>query len=253
MIEIKQMSSGYAKKQILRNISVDFKKGRLVSIIGPNGSGKSTLLKSLVGIIVPYSGEILIDGESLSKLNQRNIAQKISYLAQGKGTPDMTVEQMVLHGRFPHLSYPRRYTAKDHDIAFSAMEQMGVSAYADIKMISLSGGMRQNAYVAMALAQDTDYILLDEPTTYLDISHQLQLMKTLRNLADGKKGIVTVMHDLPLAFSLSDEIIVINDGKIVMNDVPKAVCDSGIVKTVFGVTLKFSTDSNEYNYSYKKM
>ncbi len=252
MIEMKQVSSGYQKKQILHDISVNFEKGKLVSVVGPNGSGKSTLLKSAVGILVPHSGEIILDGEPLSKLNQRDIAQRISYLAQGKGTPDMTVAQMVLHGRFPHLQYPRRYTKKDRDIAFSAMEQTGVSRYADQSMGSLSGGMRQNAYIAMALAQDTDYILLDEPTTYLDISHQLELMKILRNLANAGKGIVTVMHDLPLAFSLSDEIIVVNHGEIIMNDIPNAVCDSGIIKTVFGVTLNRSAESNEYHYRYRK-
>lgn len=250
MIELRKVSAGYGKKQVLQDVSISFEKGKLISLIGPNGSGKSTLLKSIIGVIQPDVGEIIADNVSLATLKAKEIAKRIAFLAQGKSTPDMTVEQMVLHGRFPHLSYPRRYTQKDREIACVAMEQMEISNLAERTMASLSGGMRQNAYIAMALAQGTDYILLDEPTTYLDIAHQLELMRILKNLAEAGKGVVIVMHDLPLAFNFSDEIVVLNEGKVMMQDVPKVVCDSGLVDTVFGIQLQRLDEQVGYSYRY---
>lgn len=250
MIELRKVSAGYGKKQVLQDVSISFEKGKLISLIGPNGSGKSTLLKSIIGVIQPDVGEIIADKVSLATLKAKEIAKRIAFLAQGKSTPDMTVEQMVLHGRFPHLSYPRRYTQKDREIACVAMEQMEISNLAERTMASLSGGMRQNAYIAMALAQGTDYILLDEPTTYLDIAHQLELMRILKNLAEAGKGVVIVMHDLPLAFNFSDEIVVLNEGKVMMQDVPKVVCDSGLVDTVFGIQLQRLDEQVGYSYRY---
>ena len=196
MLEIKNVTAGYGKHTVLNDVSVAFEKGKLTSIIGVNGCGKSTLLKALLGILPLSSGEIVIDGKELCSMSRIEIARSVAYLAQGKNTPDMTVEQMVLHGRFPYLSYPRRYREADREIARKAMDAVGILHLADKSLYELSGGMRQTAYIAMAIAQDTDYILLDEPTTYLDIAHQLELMKLLRGLANSGKGIVTVMHDL---------------------------------------------------------
>ena len=252
MIEIKDLSFGYGKNNVLQNFSVCFEKGNLTSIIGTNGSGKSTLLKTIIGILSPNTGEVLIDGTELSTLKPQEIAKKVSYLAQGKNTPDMTAFQMVLHGRFPHLSYPRRYSQKDRNAAYSAMERMGILGYADKSMASLSGGMRQNVYIAMALAQDTDYILLDEPTTYLDISHQLHLMKTLRTLVGNGKGIITVMHDLPMAFNFSDNIVVVSGGKAVICSSPKEVYKNNIIKDIFGIELNYSQDEKNYYYGYNQ-
>lgn len=250
MIEIKDLSFGYGKNHILKNFSACFEKGKLTSVIGTNGSGKSTLLKTIIGILAPDSGDIFVDGTSLSSLKCQDIAKRISYLAQGKNTPDMTAFQMVLHGRFPHLNYPRRYSQKDRNIAYDAINRMGITDYADKSMASLSGGMRQNVYIAMALAQDTDYILLDEPTTYLDISHQLHLMKTLKSLAADGKGIITVMHDLPMAFNFSDRIAVVSCGKAAVCDFPEKVCQKGIIKDIFGIDLNYSPEEKNYYYGY---
>lgn len=249
MIELQALCAGYGKKQILHGISLSILSGELLSVIGPNGSGKSTLLKAVVGILPPEAGEVRIDLARADALSRTEVARKVAYLAQGKSTPDMTVEQMVLHGRFPYLHYPRRYSARDREIAAAAMEQTGISAFADRPLAALSGGMRQNAYIAMALAQDADYILLDEPTTYLDIAHQLELMKTLRRLADGGKGVAAVMHDLPLAFTFSDRIAVLADGGIAACDTPAALCKSGVVKEIFGVELVGDGDAG-YRYRY---
>ena len=252
MIELKSLCAGYGRTDILKDLSLSFGKGALVSLVGANGSGKSTLIKAVLGIIQPRSGEVFVDNVKTSELTHKELAKKIAYLAQGKSVPDMTAEQMVLHGRFPHLSYPRRYSEKDRQIALSALEQTGLAEHKDKQMSSLSGGMRQNAYIAMALAQDTDYILLDEPTSYLDITHQLKLMKTLRALADSGKGVISVMHDLPLAFGFSDSIAVLHKGGIALCDAPENVCKSGIIKEIFGVELKYSADEKYYSYSFSR-
>lgn len=249
MLEIKNVTAGYGKQPILNGITATFEKEKLTSIIGVNGCGKSTLLKVMLGILPVTNGIVEIDGRALSSLKRNEIAQRIAYLSQGKNTPDMTVMQMVLHGRFPYLSYPRRYTSRDREIAYSAMEKVGIADLSEKPLYSLSGGMRQNAYIAMALAQDTDYILLDEPTTYLDIAHQLELMRILRELADSGKGIVTVMHDLPLAFDFSDTLAVINNGTIATQATPGEVIDSNITQDIFGVKIK-QTQEGKYLYEY---
>lgn len=251
MIEIKNLCSGYGKKQVLNRLSISIEKGRLTSVIGPNGCGKSTLLKTVTGIVPVLSGEITVDGAAADTLGRKELAKRVSYLAQGKSAPDMTVAQMVLHGRFPHLNYPRRYTEADKRIAVQAMERAGVLEYAERPMSSLSGGMRQGAYIAMALAQDTDYILLDEPTTYLDISNQAELIRTLRALADGGKAVLTVLHDIPMALAFSDTVAVMDGGAIVALGTPDEIYASGIIDTVFGVSVRRADDQSGYYYLMK--
>lgn len=249
MLEIKNVTAGYGKQPVLSGVNATFEKGRLTSIIGVNGCGKSTLLKVMLGILPLTDGAVEIDGAELSALKRNEIAQRVAYLSQGKNTPDMTVMQMVLHGRFPYLGYPRRYTSRDREIAFAAMERMGISDLAEKPLYSLSGGMRQNAYIAMALAQDTEYILLDEPTTYLDIAHQLELMQILRELANSGKGIVAVMHDLPLAFDFSDTLAVINKGTLSIQATPSEISESRVVEDIFGVKIRRGQKGN-YLYEY---
>lgn len=249
MLEIKNVTAGYGKQPVLSGVSAAFEKGRLTSIIGVNGCGKSTLLKVMLGILPLTDGAVEIDGAELSALKRNEIAQRVAYLSQGKNTPDMTVMQMVLHGRFPYLGYPRRYTSRDREIAFAAMERMGISYLAEKPLYSLSGGMRQNAYIAMALAQDTEYVLLDEPTTHLDIAHQLELMQILRELANSGKGIVAVMHDLPLAFDFSDTLAVINKGTLSIQATPSEISESCVVEDIFGVKIRRGQKGN-YLYEY---
>ena len=251
MLEIKNISAGYGSKIVLNGVTVSFEKGKLTSIIGVNGCGKSTLFKAILGILPLSDGKIVIDGGNIRELSRTDIAKKIAYLAQGKNTPDMTAEQMVLHGRFPYLSYPRRYKEIDREIARKAMEAVGISHLSATPLCELSGGMRQTAYIAMALAQDTDYILLDEPTTYLDIAHQLELMRILRGLADSGKGIITVMHDLAMAFDFSDELVVIHNGNIAKKATPVDMCDSSIIKDIFDVQIE-RMESGQFYYQFHK-
>lgn len=251
MLEIKNISAGYRKHTVIDGVSGSFEKGKLTGIIGVNGSGKSTLVKAVSGILPVSQGEIIVDGQNLRSMKRNEVAKKIAYLSQGRNTPDMTVEQMVLHGRFPYLSYPRRYTEHDRALAEKAMDAAGVSSFAQSPLYTLSGGMRQNVYIAMALAQGTDYILLDEPTTYLDIAHQLELMKLLRELAQQGKGIVAVMHDLPMAFEFSDEIMVVDNGRTVMISSPDEICASSVIEDVFGVQVVRLGEGKRYCYGVK--
>lgn len=251
MIKLKNLCVGYGSHQVLFDICAEIERGALICVIGTNGCGKSTLLRSVAGILPLRSGEVEIDGAPLYELGRCDIAKKVAYLAQGKSTPDMTVGQMVLHGRFAHLGYPRIYGEKDRRIAREAMEKMGVLELSERPISSLSGGMRQNAYIAMALAQDTDYILLDEPTTYLDIAHQIDLMRTLRSLSDEGKGVLAVMHDIPLALGFSDRVMVVEDGRIKAFGTPDEIYDSKIIGSTFGVSLIKSSDQKGFYYNYK--
>lgn len=250
MIELKNITAGYGRNVVLDGVTVGFEKGRLTGVIGVNGSGKSTLLKAILGMVPVTAGEVTIDGRSLPSMGRNATAKKVSYLSQGKNTPDMTVEQMVLHGRFPYLTYPRRYSHKDYELARAAMDRVGILPLAHRQLSSLSGGMRQAAYIAMALTQDTDYVLLDEPTTYLDISHQLELMRILRSLTDMGKGVVTVMHDLPMAFDFSDEIALLHGGELTLKDRTKWIHDLSDIDEVFGVKLRYHEEERKLFYSY---
>lgn len=248
MLELKNLSVGYTKESVLNDVSATFKKGKLISVIGTNGCGKSTLLRAALGLISPSGGSVILDGADISTLTRNEIARKISYLSQGKSVPDMTVEQLVLHGRFPYLSYPRRYSAADREIARAAMDTVGILPLASFRLETLSGGMRQNAYIAMALSQNTDYILLDEPTTYLDIAHQLDLMHLLKKLAQSGKCVITVTHELPLAFEFSDELVLINGGTVASHTTPESLITEEILHTAFKVRLRRLDSTGKYYY-----
>jgi len=248
VLELKNLCVGYGKKEVLHRASILFEPGKLTVLVGPNGCGKSTLLKTALGLLPPLAGEITLDGTSLSHLSRNEIAKRIAFLSQDKRTPDMTVEQLVLHGRYPHLSFPKRYREKDHAIAHAAIERMGLSDLSHAPLSTLSGGMKQNAYIALALTQGTEYILLDEPTTYLDISHQLALMQTLCSLAAEGHGVVCVMHDLPLSLTFADRVAVLGEGRILCCDSPSQVCASGIFERIFGVSVEAYDNGYRYHY-----
>ena len=247
LLKIQHLWAGDSDKSVLDDVSLEVRGGEVTVIAGPNGCGKSTLLKTLVGIVEKRRGEILID-RSLDELSPQERAQRIAYLAQSKNVPDISALRMVLHGRFPYLSFPRRYRSIDFDIARQAMERMGILELADQPMSTLSGGTRQKVYIAMALAQETPVILLDEPTTYLDVAYQLQMMELARSLADEGKAVVMVLHDLPLALEHADQLVVMAEGKVVASDRPEAVYADGCLEDVFGVRVKRVETQDGWKY-----
>lgn len=250
MIELKQLSAGYGDRTVLRDISLRFEPGKLIALLGPNGSGKSTLLKAIVGLNDRSGGEILFDGVSADMLSPRQRAQRLAYMPQKRNTPNIIARRMVLHGRFPYLSYPRRYLPEDLRIAGEALELAGAADVAEESMAELSEGQRQKVYLAMALAQDTATILMDEPTNFLDVKHQLKLMELACRMTAQGKSIVMVLHDIRLAMKYADEIIVLENGSIRGNGTPDEICQSGVIDRVFGIKLsKFETDSGpQYFY-----
>ena len=203
-------------------------------------------MRALIGALPKTEGEILLDGESLREMSNIERSRRVSYLAQDKNIPDITVSRMVLSGRFPHLSYPRRYREKDLAIAKSAMEKMGIYENADLKLSELSGGMRQKVYIAMALCQEAEVIAMDEPTSYLDITQQFLLCDTVRELADDNKTVLLVLHDILLALKISDKIVLIENGNISFVGSPSDFIFSGLPEKVYGVHVRCI--DNEYYY-----
>lgn len=251
MVEMKNVCAGYGKAEILHGVSLRAEKGEITTLIGANGSGKSTLLRVLLGFLPLTGGEISVDGSSLKGLSRGALARKIAYLPQGKNIPDISAGRMVLHGRFPYLRYPRRYGAADLRIAQEAMEQMGIAEYADRPMAELSGGMRQKVYIAMALAQQAEIIVMDEPTTYLDIGQQLKFAKMMKQLSENGKTIILVLHDVLLALKLSDRIAALGEGKILQWGTPQELLQSDVIRELYDVTVKSHRTEAGIQYFYE--
>ncbi len=251
MLEIKNVSAGYPGTPVLQDISLSIPGSAVTVIVGPNGCGKSTLLKALTGIL-PASGSVTLDGQELLSLTGRERARKVAFLPQNRQVPEITVKNLVLHGRFPYLSYPRRYRKEDLRIAEAAMDKMGVGELAGRNLITLSGGQRQKVYIAMALAQDTPVVLLDEPNAFLDIAHQLQLMEQAKMLAGEGKTVVLVLHDLSLALEYADCLVVLSEGKCLFRGTPEETFRSGCLDMVFGVEVRRFSTPEGWKYGYGK-
>ena len=237
MIEVKDLCAGYRGENVLRGVSLSFRPGEVLALLGPNGCGKSTLLKAALGLIGKTGGEVLLGGVPLERLSRREIARQAAFLTQSRSTPVITALRMVLHGRFPYLAYPRRYGREDYAIARGALARVGAAQHADRNVGELSGGQQQGVYLAMALAQQTQTILMDEPTTYLDIAHQLSVMETARALAREGRAVVLVLHDIPLALRMADRIAVLQDGRLFACGTPEEIEKSRVIDVVFHVAL----------------
>jgi iron complex transport system ATP-binding protein len=247
MIELVNISGGYRRGlDVIGGISVTFPPGRITCVVGANGSGKSTLLALACGRLKPGGGKALLDGQELSSLSRPEIARRISYLPQIRTMPSITVETLVLHGRFPYLGYPRVYREADRAVARAAMERAGILACRKKMLAKLSGGERQKAYIAMLLAQDTGTVLLDEPTTYLDIAHQIEMVGLLRELRAEGKAVAVVLHDLNMALRCSDTMAVMRAGRLLAWDTPERVLASGALEQAFGISI---SEERQYGFS----
>lgn len=250
MLRVNDVCSAYEGKEVLHQVSLHLQPGKITVLVGPNGCGKSTLLKTMNGIVERTRGEIRISGKNIEAYRPGELAQQIAYLPQNRNVPDITVKRMVLHGRFPYLTYPRRYRRMDIKMAENAIRQMGMEAYADTNMQQLSGGMQQKVYIAMALAQDTPIIMMDEPTSFLDIVHQIQLMEIARELSGQGKTIMLVLHDLSMALRTADQVIVLKNGEVRGTGTPEEIFESRILEEVFGLVVKRVQTEDGWQYYF---
>lgn len=235
MIELQNLAAGYREHAVLEHVDLCFPEGNVTVLLGPNGCGKSTLLKTALGLLPPLEGQILYDGTPLSELAPVQVARRAAYMAQSRGIPNIEARRMVLHGRFPYLPFPRRYRKSDHEAVDRALQQADALELAHCRMEELSGGQRQKIYLAMALAQQTKTIFMDEPTTWLDVRHQMEVMRTAKDLAAAGKAVVLVSHDLCLALRTADRVALLSQGRLVQVDTPLHVYESGTLDKVFGV------------------
>lgn len=238
MIALKDLTVGYHGEALLSQVNLEFPQGQVTVLLGPNGCGKSTLLRTVLGLLPPLSGEILYDGEPISSLSGGAVARKAAYMAQNHTVPSIVAQRMVLHGRFPYLSFPRKYRKEDHEAVRRALETAGGLDLSNRPMQELSGGQRQKVYLAMALAQETGTILMDEPTTWLDIRHQLEVMATARALAESGRAVGLVSHDLCLALRTADRVAVLAQGALQLAAPPEEAFASGVLDLAFGVRVR---------------
>jgi iron complex transport system ATP-binding protein len=232
-----ELSIGYGEALIVKNLSIEIPDKKITTIIGPNGCGKSTLLKAITRIISHQSGNILLDGNDISKVNTKLLAKQMAILPQ---TPEsasgLTVGELVSYGRFPYQKGFGRLTKKDYEVIDWALEVTGTIEFKFRPVDALSGGQRQRVWIAMALAQETEIIFLDEPTTYLDMAHQLEVLELLQKLNyEQERTIVMVLHDLNQAARFADHIIALKDGEIVKAGNCDEVISHKVLKKVFNI------------------
>ena len=236
-LEVRGVKVAIDGKEILHGISAAFSTGRRTAIIGPNGAGKSTLLKALAAINTAYTGEVLLAGQEIRTMGRKEIAKKIGILPQGAAAPpDTTVYQLVDYGRFPYRGLFSRDAKADREVVEWAMAAAHVEQLANRQVQTLSGGERQRVFLAMVLAQQPEILLLDEPTTYLDIAHQLEVMEIVERLnRDYHMTIIMVLHDINHALQYADEIIIIKDGTLKAQGLPAEVMTVDSLAATFGV------------------
>ncbi|AOY74655.1 ABC transporter ATP-binding protein [Clostridium formicaceticum] len=248
-IRLNNLSVAYEDNLIIDQMNLSIPKGKISIIIGANGCGKSTLLKSIARIIKPQSGEIFINGQNIKNQKEKHIATQIAFLPQGPICPSgMIVKELVAYGRFPHQKMIGGLKAYDKDIIDWAIAETGLKDFADREIENLSGGQRQRAWIAMTLAQETDIIMLDEPTTYLDMSYQLEVLQVLEKLNKEKNiTIVMVLHELNNACRFASNIIGLKNGKIVCKGIPKESITKENLKEIYGIDVKLQLSDNK-NY-----
>lgn len=233
----------YEKRIIARDLTLDIPAGSFTAIIGPNACGKSTLLRAMAGLLAPASGRMVLDGKAIASLSPREIAQRLGLLPQTATAPEgITVTELVARGRYVHQRLLRQWSAEDRRAVDDALALTDVSELADRRVEHLSGGQRQRVWIAMVLAQQTPLILLDEPTTYLDIAHQMDVLNLLHELNIAGRTIVAVLHDLNHAARYASHIIAMKDGQVIAAGPPADVITAATVSAVFGLEIEVIPD-----------
>ncbi|MGW5322689.1 ABC transporter ATP-binding protein [Rhodococcus pyridinivorans] len=229
------ISLGYGERLIVDDLDLSIPTGVVTTVIGPNGCGKSTLLRALSRLLKPRTGTVLLDGHDITTMRTREVARVLGMLPQAPVAPEgLTVADLVSRGRHPHQSWFRQWSSDDEDEVAIALERTGIADLADRPIDELSGGQRQRAWISMALAQGTDILLLDEPTTYLDLAHSVEVLDLVDRLhSELGRTVVMVLHDLNLAVRYSDHLVVMKDGRVVASGVPSEVISVELLREVF--------------------
>lgn len=246
ILRVENLSISYKNKNVLENVNLEIEKGKIYSIIGPNGSGKTTLMRAMTRSIKPKVGKIFLEGENIFNMKSKNIAKKMAILNQSNNTiSDVTVRKLVQYGRYAHKDWWKNTDEDDDRIVNWAMRKTGVIDMQDRRIDTLSGGERQRVWIAMSIAQKPEILLLDEPTTYLDICHQLEIMELVNRLnkEDGIT-IIMVLHDINHGARYSDELIVINNKSIYRKGDPWDILESDVLEEVFKVEAELTKDKH---------
>jgi iron-siderophore transport system ATP-binding protein len=241
------ITAGYTKTPVLREVSLDIPRGQVTTIIGSNGCGKSTLLKVLARLLTPSAGHVLLDGERIDALRPRQLATRLAMLPQNPVAPEgMTVRDLAARGRQPHQPWYRGWSREDAEIVEEALEATGMLALADASLDELSGGQRQRAWIAMTLTQHTPVLLLDEPTTHLDLAHAVEVLDLVTGLCqDTGRTIVMVLHDLSLAARYSDHLVVMKSGRLLTEGSPAETMTAAMLLEGFGLRAHVFNDPND--------
>lgn len=238
MIVTEALDIAYDQHLIVNQLHLNIPTGKITALVGANGSGKSTILKTIARLMKPKSGVVYLDGKSIHEQRTQDVAKQLAILPQNPTAPEgLTVYELVQYGRFPHRKgMGSSLTAKDREVIAWAIEMTGVGEFSDRPVDQLSGGQRQRAWIAMALAQETNILFLDEPTTFLDMAHQLEVLSLLQKLNDEqKRTIVMVVHDLNHASRYAQHIVAIKNGTVIKTGTPLEVMRSEILEEVYGV------------------
>ena len=244
MLQVRNLTVSYGASVILKGIDLDVPKGGITTIVGPNGCGKSTLLRAAAGLLARDCGTVTLNGVDMAELKRREIARQLAVLPQTPVAPEgLTIRDLVGRGRHPHQSWLRQDSADDSRVVDAVMELTNVTEFANRPLERLSGGQRQRAWIAMVLAQETPLVFLDEPTTYLDLSHSVEVLSLVRRLADQEgRTVLMVLHDLNLAARYSDQLVVMQRGEVEAVGVPAEVLTESLLDRVFHLPAVVATD-----------
>lgn len=243
-LQTNNLHAGYEQKLILNDVNISIPQNKISIIIGANGCGKSTLLKTMARLIKPARGEVVLDGKSIHHMPPKQLAKTLGLLPQSPVVPEgITVADLVGRGRFPHQTLFGSWSKKDYEAVAEALEMMNITAFADRNIDELSGGQRQRVWIAMALAQQTDILFLDEPTTYLDITYQVEILDLLTDL-NKKYGttIVMVLHDINLSARYADYLFTMKEGQLIAEGTPQDIVTSELIKETFQLECAVITD-----------
>lgn len=237
ILELQDVTTGYEKQLVLENFNMTIPRGQITSIVGPNGCGKTTLLHTLSRVLKAKYGAVLMNGKDIFTMNTKDVAKRLSLLPQASNAPDgLTVHELISYGRHPHKSPFEGLNQQDRDNIDWAVDVTGIKTFTDRPVSGLSGGQKQRVWLAMALAQNTEIILLDEPTTYLDMKFQMEILNLLKELNEtADRTIVMVLHDINHASKFSDHMIAMKEGRIMKLGTPEAVMTENVLEEIFEI------------------